>query len=107
MIVVSESGKTLYGYSAKIGRWDRVRVRDADGSPVVPVPGSGVACAVVGNCAYAFSGTVGRWDVVEVTPGVVQQIDQDCCRIVDGSKIYAFSHASGRWSVADMSEDAD
>lgn len=104
-VVISESGKTLYGYSAKTGNWDRVRVQNPDGRQIYPLVGGGVACAVVGTRAYGFSGTTGRWDVVEITPGRVPVVSRHFCCVDDGSKIYTFSNSTGRWSMADMSQD--
>jgi hypothetical protein len=105
-VVISKSGNSLYGYSAKTGNWDRVRVQEPDGRPILPVLGGGVACAIVGKHAYGFSETKGRWETVEVAPGATQMVSQHLCWIVAGSKIFMFSDTTGRWSIADMSQDA-
>ena len=106
-VVISESGRTLYGYSGKTGSWDRVSVQNPDGRPIYPLVGGEVACAVVGPRAYGFSGTTGRWDVVRVTPGRIPMVSLHFCCVDDGSKLYTFSNSSGRWSMADMSQDAE
>jgi hypothetical protein len=110
VVGLSKSGKTLYGYSARTGSWDRARLDQAvkDFEPVVD---GNQGVVVVGKRVYAFSGIVGRWDSVDVAdakePPVPMVGSNNLVRFDIGSKIYMFSAITGRWSVADLSVDAD
>lgn len=104
-VAVSESGNTLYGFSARTGKTDRVRIQNPDGRPIQPLVGGGVACVVVGTHAYGFGETTGRWDVLEVSPAVIPTVSLSFCWIDDGSKTHMFSNSTGRWVTADLSQD--
>ncbi len=110
VLSLSNSHKTLYGYSAATGTWDKIGL----GSPLkefVPALAGRLGFVVVGNRVLAYSGTVGRWDSVEVAdakePPVPSLDSEDRIRFQVGSKIYMFSAVTGRWAIADMAVDAD
>ena len=110
LLSISNSHKTLYGYSAATGTWDKARLNSTI-KEFQPIVGGRQGCVVVGNRVYAFSGVVGRWDFIEVAdtkePPVPSWSSDDRIRVDVGSKIYMFSAITGRWSVADMAVDAD
>jgi hypothetical protein len=110
VLAVSKSGKTLLGYSARTGTWDKVRL-EKPLKEFTPVAAGNEGVVVVGKRVYAFSGIVGRWDSVEVAdakePPVPMVDVNDLIHFDIGSKMYMFSSITGRWSVADLSVDAD
>jgi hypothetical protein len=110
LVSLSNSHRTLYGYSVNTGSWDKVRL-DKPIKEFQPIASGREACVVVGSHVYAFSGVVGRWDSIEVAdakePPVPIVDADDRIRVVSGSKIYMFSAITGRWAAADMAVDAD
>lgn len=108
VLSLSNSHRTLYGYSNATGSWDKIRLS----SPLKdfqPALGGHVGFVVVGNRVLAFSGVVGRWDSIEVAdakePPVPSLDSEDRVRFQVGSKMYMFSANTGRWAVADMDAD--
>jgi hypothetical protein len=105
-VACSKSGKTLWGYSAHTGTWDKVRLEPAV-KGFNPVVEGEIACIVVGKRAYAFSSTRGRWDSVELAewkepPVPILERNEAC--VVAGSHVYGFSAKVGRWDVINIGD---
>ncbi len=106
IIAVSQSGKTLYGYSIRTGTWEGVAVTDPDKAPLMPIVGSGVGYVAVGRRVYAFSGATGLWAVLDLPEAAKPRISVAAGVRVDlGSKIYMFSGVTGRWALVDLAVD--
>ncbi|MDP1797839.1 MAG: hypothetical protein Q8K78_10170 [Planctomycetaceae bacterium] len=110
IISVSESKRTLYGYSSLSdrGQWDAIAIDPAEGNAVLPTLSTEVACAIVGKRAYAFSAHTGRWADVDLGFAGAEKrcaINQHHIEIANGTRHWMFSSKSGRWAMIDRAVD--
>jgi hypothetical protein len=109
LIVTSQSGKTLYGYSEQTGMWDSVAVVNPGKSSLMPRIGTSIAYIRVGKRLYAFSAATGRWATFDLPEEGESKIDHNVghLRVDVGSKIFMFSATTGKWSYVDLAVDKE
>jgi hypothetical protein len=105
LVAVSESGKTVYGFSDITGRWSKTSVELGTGNVIQPIVASDVACFVMGTKAYAFGAQSGVWSVIDIGVGATPPRVGTRVRIDSGSKLFIFTSASAEWSVVDLAKD--
>lgn len=105
LVAVSESGRTVHGWSIITGEAAKVTLDPAVQGAVIPVVGGEVAAFVHGTKAYAFGARSGKWAVVDL--GVKEQptVGLQHVEIRLGGKLFLFSTNSKNWTVIDLTEE--
>lgn len=103
-ILLSNSGKTLHGFSHTTGRVVRQSL-PTKLEPFTPIIATGIACIVHDNVVYAFAAKSGRWLRVKVDDAPLPEVGFETVRFQVGQKIYLCSSTSTEWQVVDLDAD--
>ena len=59
--VVPESRDSLAAWSHTTGVWSRIPIKPKKDEAIVPIVGTGVAAARIGNMVYGYGSEAGKW----------------------------------------------
>ncbi len=92
----SETGDTLWGYSASLGKWTKLAI--PKGKDLLrPTLGGGMVGIFSGEGrVYAFSESTGRWAELKTT--ALPTLALNKITVTDADQMFIFSDVTGRWS---------
>jgi hypothetical protein len=105
IIAISDSGKTVAGYSIETGEWARVTVNAEEKTAITPVVAADFGVFVHRNRAYGFSNKSGKWAVIDLDGSGVPIVSGNHARVDIGRKRYMYSPIAGAWSMFDLAAD--
>lgn len=102
IVVAPKSRDSLAAWSAQTGVWARIPIKPAEQDAIVPIVGSRVAAARIGQMVYGYGAESGKWHWIKMETQAVPSVGNDEVTVRDGDWYYAMSLSSGKWSGVNL-----